>query len=228
MHFYLYGDSKIKSLPPSFDFTVAVRTSVSFPAFLLFDMENDSTAVICKIQKAKCATFGMTLSVTAIREIKINLTVLLNSILPPDPLTSNELDSEYTDGRQFIRVWYEKLIELPHEQSQQIVNVILRRNPDLADESYFTSMRDGDVPERVLYANDDVRRQVSDAIYSAFMFFGRRDFISQVTEEGILDFDLNNLFESKVCTTEDNKHCFRFNGKKLYLHKGCAQRYWRC
>lgn len=169
------------------------------PSFIVLRNDSDGHTYLGKIlYKLKGMTFGRILSVRQVIRIDLDWDRALAECFPPH----SEGILERGDPA-----------EVPAENTGRLVKGILDSNPDLTP-GYFTI--DAPRGEPVI----EIVPQIVDSFSVAFRLFGLdpRD-VPPLTEEQVMDFEIDTMFGPKVGRTPDGKHFFDLDGKVLYVHK---------
>lgn len=213
-HFYLYGtfEEGSDTLPSStFTFVLDSHQKLKVPCFLIWlYRDSDDQALLCKIRRTtKPADIGMRLHVSEAISIRVVAHGLMNTIYP-GMLKEGMSGRDQATGILAMR----ELVSVPEDKSEVVKNVIVKSNPGVIDESYFS------FNERSL--DTEIVVEATDAIHTGFRLFGfPKHTIPELREPQILDFDIATIFDDAVNTgvSPDGKHFFEHGGRRLYLHK---------
>ena len=213
--FYLYGtykEGRDTLLSHQFSFVIDEYRDLALPSFLIWlYRETEGEALLCKIRRTtRPADIGMTLHVYDALPIKLVSHGLLNSIWPDSKRQIGMSAREQASDMILMR----DLFVVPDDKSEMVKNAILKSNRGTIDETYFVIRQEAGPTDLVL--------EFRDAFQTGSRIFGlhpRR--IPELTEQQILDFDVESLYAdaTKRGATADGKHFFEHGNRRLYIHK---------
>jgi hypothetical protein len=207
-HFDPLDDDSPPVLPERFTFALPAAVELIRRSYLLF-RNFDGNLYLGKVyDKRRLTTFE---NVYTIRQA-LRLFVTPETLLAP--FFGNKLDSVLKSTVP---------MKLPERFGPQMRDALITAAPSRLQDDYFK------FDWLVGGQYSDLVPQAIDSFSVAFSLFGLdpRD-IPPLTEEQILDFDVERMFSNQINRLPDGRHFFQHQGKVLYLHKVHNTRIERC
>ena len=116
-----------------------------------------------------------------------------------------------------------EVLYIPGDCSECLKKKILSKNDEILTNDYFKFY------DQVSHRNPYIYAQIIDGLKLGFDLsgIGSRE-IPPLTEEQVLDFEINEIFKGKIKSTPDGLHFFQKGGQLLYIQKVHNTRLEKC